>query len=109
MFYCFRHTGKVVTRASDEMYTILFLPQKPLLTDGSLKQQVVISSVSQFFVMFLYVLEVYVVNNRPNFVLIRSFTQRTRIHHWTTFLTVFDIHIFDIHIFDIHIFDIFDI
>ncbi|XP_028409619.1 ATP-binding cassette sub-family D member 4-like [Dendronephthya gigantea] len=33
--------GRVVTRATDEKYTVLFLPQKPLLTDGSLKQQVI--------------------------------------------------------------------
>ena len=34
-------SGKVVTRRADEMYTVLFLPQKPLLTDGSLKQQII--------------------------------------------------------------------
>ncbi|CAB4032123.1 ATP-binding cassette sub-family D member 4 isoform X5 [Paramuricea clavata] len=33
--------GKVVRRADEEKYAILFLPQKPLLTDGSLKQQII--------------------------------------------------------------------
>jgi hypothetical protein len=37
----FFNTGKVVRRADDEKYAVLFLPQKPLLTDGSLKQQVI--------------------------------------------------------------------
>ena len=45
-------------KGGEQKHTILFLPQKPLLTDGSLKQQVINCFVSSL--LLLYAFDLYI-------------------------------------------------